>query len=229
MAEVQCLQKRISAVLARVADAASGAGRDPAEVTTIAVSKTVGWDVIRAAYDLGLREFGENRVQDARAKVPAERPVDMVMHLIGQLQTNKVAHALQTFDVVQSVDRPSLIAELGKRVSDRPVPLPVLLQVNVAGEAQKAGCQPEAALDLAREILRTPNLDLRGLMTIAPLVDNPERVRPVFRSLRSLRDSMQHGLGRPLPVLSMGMSDDFPIAVQEGSTHVRVGRAIFGS
>jgi PLP dependent protein len=222
------LAGRLSSVQKRLAEAAIAADRDPEEITIVAVSKTVGWDHVMEAHALGLRHFGENRVQDARAKIPNDRPEDMVIHLVGQLQTNKVAHALQFSDVVESVDRPSLISELEKRVENRSAPLPVLIQVNVAGESQKAGCEPDLARDLAREIQRVPNLRLDGLMTIAPLVDDPEHVRPVFRSLRSLRDLLQLELGTGLPVLSMGMTDDFAVAIQEGSTHVRVGRAIFG-
>ncbi len=197
-------------------------------VTIVAVSKTVGWFEMQTAYDAGLRHFGENRVLDARDKLPADRPTDMTMHLIGQLQTNKASHAVDLFSIIESVDRPSLVTELEKQAVRRGITLPVLLQVNVAGEEQKAGCDVSSSADLARAIAASSALDLQGLMTIAPLVDDPEDVRPVFRALRELRDELQHSIGLALPTLSMGMTNDYQIAIQEGATHIRVGRAIFG-
>lgn len=221
------VQKRLLDVARRVTEAAVAADRDPDSVSIVGVSKTVEWPAIQAAYDVGLRLFGENRIQDARARIPAAHPEDLKLHFIGQLQTNKVGQMLDLFDYVESVDRSSLIAELQKQVAKRDIFFPVLLQVNVAGEEQKAGCGPETALALAREIEASPNLDLRGLMTIAPLVETMEDVRPVFASLRTLRDEIATELGRALPELSMGMSNDFPVAIAEGATLVRIGRAIF--
>lgn len=223
------LAERIATVQRRMAEAAARADRDPAEVTLVAVSKTVDRPTVDAAYAAGLRHFGENRVQDAARKFATPLPADGMLHLIGQLQSNKARPAAALFSVVESVDRPSLIDALEREAERLGRPLPVLLQVNVAGEAQKAGCAPADAPGLAARLLASGRFDVRGLMTIAPLVDDPEAVRPVFAGLRSLRNALQESRGTVLPVLSMGMSDDFSVAIEEGSTHVRVGRAIFAS
>lgn len=223
------LAERIGRVREEVAAAARRGGRDPESVTIVAVSKTVDRATVDAAYRAGLRHFGENRVLDAAAKFAEPMPADAALHLIGQLQTNKARPAAALFSLIESVDRPSLVDALDKEGARLGRVLPLLLQVNVAREAQKAGCAPEAAAALVARIEAAPHLVLRGLMTMAPLVADPEEVRPVFSGLRRLRDELQSGAqGRALPVLSMGMSNDFPIAVAEGATHVRVGRAIFG-
>jgi pyridoxal phosphate enzyme (YggS family) len=222
------LGERLASVIAGIENATAAAGRAPESVTVVGVSKTVGWSEMITAYDLGLRHFGENRVLDARSKIPADKPADMVLHLIGQLQTNKASHAVDLFSVIESVDRSSLVVELQKQAERRSLCLPVLLQVNIAGEDQKAGCSPDEAEHLARQIGASPNLHLDGLMTMAPLVDDQELARPSFRGLRELRDNLEQVLGQALPTLSMGMSNDYEVAVAEGATHVRVGRAIFG-
>src|SRR5690606_22331406 len=139
------LEAKIASVRAGLHQAAAASGRDPESVTIVAVSKTVGWEQMLEAYDLGIRHFGENRIQDARRKVPDQRPDDMILHLIGQLQTNKASHAVDLFSIIESVDRPSLVAELQKQAERRSITLPVLLQVNIAGEEQKSGCSPEEA------------------------------------------------------------------------------------
>jgi pyridoxal phosphate enzyme (YggS family) len=223
------IDKRIVNVRRRLDEAAARADRDPADITITAVSKTVDRATMQQAYDLGLRHFGENRVQDARAKLNDPMPADSTLHLIGQLQTNKAGHAVQLFQIVESVDRPSLVIELEKQAARLETRLPVFLQVNVAGEDQKAGCALDAAPDLARQLLHSSHLRLDGLMTMAPLVDDPELVRHVFRGLRELRDRLQQELSISLPTLSMGMTNDFPVAIEEGATQIRVGRAIFGS
>jgi PLP dependent protein len=175
-----------------------------------------------------VRHFGENRVQDAARKFAVPLPDDAELHMIGHLQSNKAGVAAQLFDIVESVDRDSLISELGKQAAKQIKPLPVLLQVNIAGEAQKAGCEPEEAESLLRALQDSSHLELRGLMTIAPLVDDPGDVRPVFRGLRVLRDRLRQKCPDvSLDVLSMGMTNDFQVAIEEGSTLVRVGRAIF--
>ena len=225
---IASLQGRIEAVRESVEFAADHVGRSASDVTIVAVSKTVDRETMQAAYDLGLRHFGENRVQDARRKLAEPMPDDCTMHLIGQLQTNKASHAVDLFQVIESVDRPSLIEELEKQAARRGIRLPVLGQVNVAGEEQKAGCSADEVDPLVNQIIWSDHLDLRGLMTIAPLVDDAEDVRPVFRRLRELRDRLQSDSGLELPVLSMGMTNDFPVAIEEGATHVRIGRAIFG-
>ena len=221
------LADRIAEVQDRIARAAARVGRSADEVTLVAVSKTVPRSVVDEAYALGLRDFGENRVIDCVEKYASPLPGDARLHLIGQLQTNKAKPAVGLFDVVHSVDRPSLITTLERQASAHGRELDLLLQVNVAGEEQKAGCSPDDVCGLARQLLDTPSLRLRGLMTMAPLVDDAEAVRPVFRDLRLLRDRLAAEIGIELPWLSMGMTNDFEVAIEEGATHVRVGRAIF--
>ena len=223
------LQSCIDQVRTAVADAAVSVGRQPEEVTIVAVSKTVDRTAIEAAFALGLHHFGENRVQDASRKFAEPLPAGSVLHLIGQLQSNKAKAAAALFDVIESVDRPSLIDALEKEAERRGAIISVLLQVNIAREPQKAGCSPESASDLMARLARSPWLQPHGLMTIAPLVADPEEVRPVFSGLRTLRDELQREQPSiDLGTLSMGMSDDFRVAVREGATSVRIGRAIFG-
>lgn len=219
---------RIAAVQERIALAAARAGRRADDVTLVGVSKTVGRPEVDAAYAAGLRHFGENRVQDALAKF-TDPPTDLVLHLIGSLQTNKVRHAVGRFGLIHSVDRLSLIEALQERCAaagaDRQ---PILLQINVAGEEQKHGCAPADAGALVEAVLARSSLELRGLMTMAPLAAEPEATRPVFAALRELRDDLQRQYPEAtLDELSMGMTNDFEVAVEEGATIVRVGRAIF--
>lgn len=222
------IARNFAAINERIAQACARVGRDPGSVTLIGVSKTVGREVVDAAYAAGLRHFGENRVQDAGRKFEQPLPSDATLHMIGQLQSNKAAQALRIFNVIDSVDRASLIAELGRQAEKADRVVPVLLQVNVAGEEQKAGCKPEDAEALARAIVANGCLRLDGVMVIAPLVDDPEQARPVFAGARELRGHlMASGVAPELPVLSMGMSNDFEVAIEEGATHVRVGRALF--
>jgi len=223
------LAERIAAVRERVGDAALAAGRDANGVTVVAVSKTMPRSAVDEAVSLGLTHFGENRVQEAREKFAEPLPPGASLHLIGQLQSNKARHACQLFACIESVDRLSLVDTLAAEAAKTERLMPVLIQVNLAGEAQKAGCSPEDAVALARRIMGTECLRLDGLMTIAPLVADAEETRPVFRGLRELRDQLRDDLlGQDLPVLSMGMSNDFAVAIAEGATHVRIGRAIFG-
>ena len=223
------LAQRVEAVRDQITEAAVRAGRDPSSVTIVAVCKTADRAAVDAAHALGLRHFGENRVQAAAAKFASPLPPDASLHLIGQLQTNKARPAVALFNLVESVDRASLVEALDREAARIGRRLPVLLQVNVAGEEQKAGCSWEVAPDLARQIVARSNLELCGLMTIAPLVDDAEATRPVFRGLRQLRDGLvANGDAGCLDVLSMGMTNDFAVAIEEGATHVRIGRAIFG-
>lgn len=223
------LADRLARVQEAVAAAARRAGRAPEEITIVGVTKTVDRATVDEAYRLGLRHFGENRVQVARAKFATPLPPDATLHLIGQLQTNKARHAVMLFDFIESVDRQSLVDELERQAAKLGRVVPVLLEVNVAGEEQKAGCTPEEAPALVAQIERCQHLQLRGLMTMAPLVSDPEETRPVFRRLRELRDELcRERPGRELSVLSMGMTNDYPVAIEEGATHVRIGRAIFG-
>ena len=212
------IAERVAHVRQRVERAAERAGRSPADVTIVAVSKSFPPQAIEEAAAAGIAHVGENRVQEAAAKIPGLRGLPVTWHLVGHLQTNKTKTALELFDIIHSVDSLHLAEALSHR-SQRP--LPVLLEVNVAGEAAKFGFPPDEVAAAAQAVARLPNLDLRGLMTVAPLVSDPEAVRPVFRELRRLRDAL--GLAE----LSMGMTDDFEVAIEEGTTLVRIGRAIF--
>lgn len=222
------LEQRIQSVRNHIADACYRGEQEVSSVTLIAVSKTVGRQEIDLAYQAGIRDFGENRVQTAAQSLGHPWPADARLHMIGYLQSNKAAAAIEQFDMIHSVDRVSLVRELQKRASQRETPVDVLLQVNVAGESQKAGCDPDDARQLAVQIARAPELRLLGLMTMAPLVRDPESVRPVFKGLVELRETLRDvsPIGS-LPVLSMGMTNDYWIAIEEGATHVRIGRAIF--
>jgi hypothetical protein len=211
---------RVARVRQRVQRAAERAGRSPAEVTIVAVSKGFPPSAIDEVVVAGIADVGENRVQEAAAKIVALRPLPITWHLVGHLQTNKAKTALELFDIIHSVDSLHLAEVLSH--PDRSGPLPILLEVNAAGEATKFGFPPGEVAAAAQAIARLPHLDLRGLMTVAPFVSDPETVRPVFRELRRLRDALG------LRELSMGMTDDFEVAIEEGATLVRIGRAIFG-
>jgi pyridoxal phosphate enzyme (YggS family) len=215
------LASRIAAVRERIARSCERAGRSPDDVTLIAVTKTHGADPIAAACAAGLRDFGENRVQEALPKIAALRDAGITprWHLVGHLQTNKVRAAIDAFDILHSVDSERLARVISERAAQ---PVPVLLEVNTGGEQSKFGVAPQEAGTLAEIIGGLPNVELRGLMTVAPQTDHPEDARPAFSLLRQLRDAIG------LRELSMGMTDDFEVAVEEGSTFVRVGRAIFG-
>lgn len=214
--------ERLALVRSRIAAACERAGRDPAGVTIVAVSKSFGADAVLELYRAGQRHFGENRVQEAAAKIAevARSGVAPVWHLVGHLQTNKVTAALRLFAILHSVDSLRLAEAIARRAVR---PVDILLEVNVAREPAKYGFDPDELSDAVRAVSRLPNLNLRGLMTVAPLADNPEDVRFVFRRLRELRDA--HGLAE----LSMGMTNDFEVAVEEGATLVRIGRALFGA
>lgn len=229
------LAQRIAAIRARVAAAAQRAGRAPESVGIVAVSKTMPAEAVIAAARHGLTLFGENRVQEAREKIAAVHAAgltDLRWELIGHLQTNKAARAVELFARVQSVDSLRLAEALEARAAQVERVLPILLEVNVAGEASKSGLAPDEVVGVARAILAMPHLHLDGLMTVAPLVDDPEAVRPVFRRLRALRETLRvevpAGMDGGWPELSMGMTDDFEVAIEEGATLVRIGRAIFG-
>ena len=218
---VTTVAERLVRLRRRVARAAERAGRSPAEVTIVAVSKSLPASAIEEAAAAGIAHIGENRVQEAAAKLPSLRHLPVTWHLVGHLQTNKTKTALDLFDIIHSVDSLRLAEVLSHRPPEAGA-LPVLLEVNVAGEPSKFGFSPQQALQAAEAIARLPHLEVRGLMTVAPLVSDPEEVRLVFRDLRRLRDAL--GLAE----LSMGMTDDFEVAIEEGATLVRIGRAIFG-
>jgi PLP dependent protein len=222
------LEERIGSVKERIMAACIRADRRPESVTVVAVSKMVGRDDIDRAYATGLRHFGENRVQEARTKFAQRLPAGAVLHMIGYLQSNKVKIAFGLFDVIHSVDRPSLIWELSRHAEKSERVVQLLIEVNVAGEKQKAGCAPDEVDRLVHLANSCPGLHVRGFMTMAPLVTNPEDVRPIFRRLKALADSIEYSTGKSLPLLSMGMTNDFEVAIEEGATLVRIGRAIFG-
>jgi len=211
----------------RISSAAGRAGKRIEDVTLVAVSKGVDIDDIAAAVAAGITDFGESRVQEAEPK--AARFPHLRWHMLGHLQRNKVRQAVRIFSVIQSVDSERLAAELSAHATAQHS-IDILLQVNVTGESQKSGIDPRDAPAILREIAGMPGLRVVGLMTIAPQSDDPETVRPVFRRLRELRDELRTSgiVGREFVHLSMGMTDDFEVAIEEGATMVRVGRAIFG-
>jgi pyridoxal phosphate enzyme (YggS family) len=220
--------ENLLAVRERVSAACERAGRSPDDVAIVAVSKTFPATMVAEACRAGLTDMGENRVQEAAAKIPqvealGSRPR---WHLVGHLQTNKVKTALGLFDIIHSVDSLRLAEAISRQAEQAALrqagPVPVLLEVNVGGEASKFGFVPEEVGRAVEQIARLPGLVVQGLMTVAPLSGDPEEVRPVFRELRRLRDAL--GLRH----LSMGMTDDFEVAIEEGATMVRIGRAIFG-
>jgi pyridoxal phosphate enzyme (YggS family) len=228
------LEKNLQLVQQRIAAAAERARRDPRDITLVAVSKTQPGDAILAAHALGAQHFGENRVEEAREKIPPlKRQLQTATwHLIGHLQSRKVRDAVALFDVVQSVDSLALAQRLSERAGALGKTLAILLEVNVSGEATKSGFALAARaefFDAARAISALPNLDAQGLMTLAPMVANPDDARPYFRALRELRDDLRAQVpNRAWQHLSMGMTDDFGSAIAEGATMVRIGRAIFG-
>jgi pyridoxal phosphate enzyme (YggS family) len=217
---------RLEQIQETLANAAKKVGRDPADIELLAVSKTQPVEAIQEALRAGITTFGENKVQEARGKIEALGRG--VWHLIGHLQSNKARDAVRLFDSIDSVDRLDLAEELNLRADAFGKTQNVLLQVNIAGESTKFGCAPDAASALAEAINALPRLALGGLMTIAPYSPDPEKSRPHFAGLRELRDEIEKATGLRLPTLSMGMSGDFAVAIEEGSTCVRVGTALFG-
>jgi len=229
ISQQESLAANIAEVRSHIARAAERAGRNPDEVTLIAVSKTRPVELVKLAYSLGVVHFGENRVQEALPKIAAFRPRDLRWHMIGHLQSNKAGKVVGNFDCVHSVDSLHLARTLDRHARELEIRLPILLQVNIAGEESKEGMDVAEAPSLARQIAALPHLEVQGLMTIAPLVTNAEEVRPVFRALRALRDRLRDALPQySWHHLSMGMTDDYTVAIEEGATIVRIGRAIFG-
>ena len=209
----------IRSIEERIARAAVRAGRAPAAVTLVGITKGVAAPSIREAFEAGLRQFGENRVQEAAGKIAFLKDLECAWHLVGHLQTNKAKEAATLFDVIHSIDSVAVGEALDRRALR---PVGTLLQVNVSGEATKGGFAPKDVSAALAALSHLKHLQVRGLMTVAPAAADPEAVRPVFRSLRDLA----HNLG--LADLSMGMTSDFEVAVEEGATMVRVGTGIFG-
>lgn len=218
------IAERWATIRARVEAACERAGRPAADVTIIAVSKTHPAASVIEAYAAGARDFGENYAQELAQK-RGECPADVRWHFIGRLQRNKAKLVAGQVALVHAVDSRELAAELAKRSH---AVQPVLLAVNAAGEESKGGVALDAALAAARAITEVAHLRLDGLMTVPPPADDPEATRPHFEAVRQLRERLSDTLGVPLPILSMGMSDDFEVAIACGATHVRIGTAIFG-
>ncbi len=232
---VERLKARLEAINQRIVAACERAGRRASEVTLVAVTKTVPAARIREAIEAGVRAIGESRVQEAAAKIPelsalsAERKVEW--HLIGHLQSNKARRAVELFDVAHSVDSLKLAERLDRLAAEAGKLLPIFIEVNLGGERSKTGVAPDEVLPLCEQVGKLPNLELKGLMAVPPFSDNPEDARPFFRHLRRLRDAARRAgaAGASFNDLSMGMSGDFEVAIEEGATFVRVGSAIFGA
>jgi PLP dependent protein len=229
------LSERLASINQQIVSACERAGRSVSEVTLVGASKTVAPAIIESAIAAGLRVLGENRVQEAAPKITELRNSisyqHVQWHLIGHLQTNKARRAVELFDVIQSVDSfrlaerlDSIAGELGKR-------LPVMIEVNLGEETAKAGVASSELLSLCEEVEKYRNLELRGLMAVPPLLEDPQAMRPFFRRLRELRDQVKRAgiVGGQFNDLSMGMSNDFEVAIEEGATFIRIGTAIFGA
>ena len=215
-------------VRGRIAAACRRAGRSPDDVEIVAVTKTHGAEVVQEAWEAGLSTVGENKVQEAAWKKPASVSGPS-WHLIGHLQSNKVRHALELFDFIHSVDSVKLADRINLIADEIGASPHILLEVNVSGEKSKSGMKPEEVRPTVEHIMsECPRITLEGLMTMAPFSDDPEDARPCFRRLRELRDSLEKDLGIGLPRLSMGMSGDYEVAVEEGATWVRLGTVLFG-
>jgi pyridoxal phosphate enzyme (YggS family) len=219
--------ENLAAIRQRIAAACARAGRDAASVTLLAVSKTHPPEAIRAAVEAGQLLFGENRVQEAKAKIPLS-PGRARWQFIGHLQSNKVREAVELFEMIQGVDSLAIAREISKRAVQAARTTPLLLEVNVAGEGSKFGYGPEQLLGELAELNALPKIEIHGLMAIPPYTPVAERTRPYFQKLRELKVRAEDKLGAPLPQLSMGMSGDFEVAIEEGATIVRVGTALFG-
>jgi pyridoxal phosphate enzyme (YggS family) len=219
----------VAEVLARIEAACERALRDPSDVRLVAVTKTVEVPAIAEAVEAGVTCIGENRVQEAARKFAAELP-PVEKHLVGHLQTNKAGKALELFDMIQSVDSVRLARELSRVCSSEGRFIDVLVEVNTSGEETKFGFEPGEAVGAIEEMADLPGLKVAGLMTIGAFLPDPEDVRPCFRRLRALRDEIEERVipGVSMDHLSMGMTNDFEVAIEEGATIVRVGRAIFG-
>lgn len=225
------LKENVARIQERIAKAAARAGRRADEITLIAVSKTHPESAIREAYEAGLRHFGENRVQEWEGKRAGTEGLAASWHLIGHLQSNKAARAARLFHSVDSVDDVGLAQRLDRARAEAGITgkLRVLIEVRIAQEETKSGMEIKELASAVEKIAEMPRLQLQGLMCIPPFLDDAEQVRPFFRRLRELRDGLTVKLGLELPVLSMGMSHDFEVAIEEGATEVRVGTALFGT
>jgi len=221
------LADNLASIQQRIATACARAGRNPDSVTLMAVSKGMPPALVSEAAACGLVLFGESKVQEAKAKIPL-CPGRLRWQMIGHLQSNKCRDAVQMFEMIQSVDSLALAQEINKQADKQAKTMPVLLEVNLAGESTKFGFKPERLLAELEMINALPKIEVHGLMMIAPWTPEPEKVRPIFRQLRELKTQCEDKLGASLPHLSMGMSGDFEVAIEEGATIVRVGTSLFG-
>jgi pyridoxal phosphate enzyme (YggS family) len=223
----ETIGERLSDIRGRIERAAHRAGRRADQITLVAVSKGIAAALVRDAFEAGVRDFGESRVQEWEERSVQLADLSARWHLIGHLQRNKAARAVVLFHTVDSLDTLPLAEKLDRALGEGRR-LPVLLEVRLDPSAAKSGCDPVQLPRLAEGVLLMPKLELRGLMAVPAAAENPEESRAAFRQLRELRDDLSRRLGRPLPELSMGMSHDFEIAIEEGATQVRIGTAIFG-
>ena len=225
------METRLQAVKERIRKAAEGCQRNPEEIRLIAVSKTMPAETVRQAIEAGVTDIGENYVQESRDKFQALVSLDVNWHFIGHLQSNKAKYVVRIFDLIHSVDSLKLARELNKQAKNVNKIQKILVQVNVAKEDTKSGIYAEDAIDLLKEIGQFENISVRGLMTMPPFFNAPDRVRPFFADLRRLRDKIEAAAlpNIRMDSLSMGMTGDFETAIEEGATFVRVGTAIFGA
>jgi pyridoxal phosphate enzyme (YggS family) len=221
------LAENLESIRRRMKAACERAGRAPESAALVAVSKTHPPDSVRAAADGGQLLFGESKIQEAKAKIPL-CPGKCRWHFIGHLQSNKVRDAVEWFEMIESVDSLPLAREISRRCEQAAKTMPILLEVNVAGESSKFGYAPDRLLAELEELNALPKIEIHGLMTVPPFAAEPEKTRPFFRRLRELKAECEQSLGVPLPHLSMGMSGDFETAIEEGATLVRIGTALFG-
>lgn len=222
------IASNVEHVQERIARAAARSDRRPEDVVLVAASKTFPAEAIRAAYDAGIRAFGENRVQEWEAKQPELSDIKPSWHLIGHLQSNKARRASRLFDWIDSVDDAALAAKLDDAAGETNEWLAILIEVQVDPTETKSGVAQVDLPAVAEAVIQMPHLQLRGLMAVPPFCEDPRDARPYFRRLRRLRDDLEQQFGRSFPELSMGMSHDFEVAIEEGSTQVRIGSAIFG-
>jgi PLP dependent protein len=220
--------ENLDSIQQRIHAACERAGREPSSVTLLGVTKGQPPEAVNEAARLGLVFFGENKIQEAKAKIPL-CPGKLRWHFIGHLQTNKCRDAVDLFGMIQSVDSLHLAQEISKRAEQASKAMPILLEVNLAGEASKFGYRPDKLEAELNQINALPRIEIHGLMTVPPWSPNAESVRPMFRRLRELKERAEQVIGAPLPQVSMGMSGDFEVAIEEGATIVRVGTALFGA
>lgn len=221
------VEERVAAIQERVRAACVRCGREPAEVGIVAVAKRYGPDAVTGVAACGLTVFGENRIQEAKQKIPL-CPGHLEWHLVGHLQSNKVRDAISLFHMIHSVDSLRLLETVDRLCGEAGKRLPVCLQVNVSGEGSKFGMDPTEVAPTLEAATAFMNVEVEGLMTMPPFTEDPEGSRPVFRRLRDVRDEVRDRTGVALEALSMGMSNDFDVAIEEGATWIRVGTLLFG-